>query len=83
MKAWDELAPAAPLPPRWAPLMPFLLHLGEGKFCVARMFDVDTFVVLLPGEDHQCASAEERSGIRMIRHKSRRYSIACCIARLL
>lgn len=35
---WDELLP--PLQERWIPKMPYLLPLGDGKFCIARVFDM-------------------------------------------
>ena len=91
---WDELA--QPLPPRWVPLMGFLLPLGGGKFCVARMFDlahkgwcrgksgndyldVETFAVLTGVEVVRGSIGV----LRMIRHKSRRYSVGCTFAELL
>ncbi|RLN09860.1 hypothetical protein C2845_PM11G23540 [Panicum miliaceum] len=92
-KVWDELA--QPLPPRWASLMAFLLPLGGGKFCVARMFHLaqkgwfrgsihdyleeDTFVVLTGVE----VVRGSRGALRMIKHKSRRYSVGCTTADLL
>ncbi|RCV08672.1 hypothetical protein SETIT_1G345500v2 [Setaria italica] len=63
-EVWDELAP--PLPPRWVPVMSFLLPLGAGKFCVGRMEVVHG----------------SRGALRMIRHKSRRYSVGCSMAQL-
>ena len=93
-KVWDELA--QPPPPRWVPLMGFLLPLGGGKFWVARMFDlahkgwcrgksgndyldVETFAVLTGVE----VVRGSRGALRMIRHKSRRYSVGCTFAELL
>uniref|UniRef100_K3YYR7 DUF295 domain-containing protein n=1 Tax=Setaria italica TaxID=4555 RepID=K3YYR7_SETIT len=94
-EVWDELAP--PLPPRWVPVMSFLLTLGAGKFCVGRMvdmavaqegwcrgksgndyLDVETFAVLTGVE----VVRGSRGALRMIRHKSRRYSVGCSMARL-
>ncbi|KAF8689852.1 hypothetical protein HU200_041483 [Digitaria exilis] len=82
-ETWYELA--SPLPRRWAPVLKFVLPLGSGKFCVARMFNlgeegrcpekdsdflpVETFVVFTGVEI-------ERGTLRMIRHKSRRYSLS-------
>lgn len=90
---WDELTP--PLPPRWVPIMVFLVPLGGGKFCVARMFDlaqegwcreknnhyvdVDSFVVFT-GVEIERGSKE---ALRMIRHKSRRYSLGRRMAEVL
>jgi len=65
---------------------------GGGKFCVARMFDlwcrgksgndyldVETFAVLTGVE----VVRGTRGALRMIRHKSRRYSVGCTFAELL
>ncbi|KAG2598528.1 uncharacterized protein LOC120709603 [Panicum virgatum] len=60
-KAWDEVELAPPMPPRWVPLMPFLLPLGGGKFCVARMFDLAHEGWCSPAW-RLCAAAEGRSG---------------------
>ncbi|XP_072147547.1 uncharacterized protein [Setaria viridis] len=61
-EVWDELAP--PLPPRWVPVMSFLLPLGAGKFCVGRM--VDLAPAWRPSRcspaRRLCTAAEGRSG---------------------
>ncbi|RCV09949.1 hypothetical protein SEVIR_2G074500v4 [Setaria viridis] len=90
---WDELTP--PLPPRWVPIMAFLLPLGGGKLCVARLFDlaeegwcreksnrhvdVDSFVVFTGVE----IGRGSKGALSMIRHKSRRYSLGRGMAELL
>nr|TKW41967.1 hypothetical protein SEVIR_1G352600v2 [Setaria viridis] len=82
-EVWDEFAP--PLPPRWVPVMSFLLPLGAGKFlrwCRGKSgndyLDVETFAVLTGVE----VVRGSRGALRMIRHKSRRYSVGCSMARL-
>ncbi|CAL4967361.1 unnamed protein product [Urochloa decumbens] len=95
IKAWDELAPP-PVPPRWVPVMAFLLPLGGGKFCVARMFDLaqEGWCRGKSGKDYLNVDTfavltgvevvrGSRGVLRMIRHKSRRYNVGSSMARLL
>ena len=83
---WDELA--QPLPPRWVPLMGFLLPLAGGKFCVARMFDlwcrgksgndyldVETFAVLTGVEvvrRHQRGAQDDQAQVKALQRRLQR-----------
>ncbi|KAL6633390.1 hypothetical protein ACP70R_026061 [Stipagrostis hirtigluma subsp. patula] len=84
-KVWNDLVP--PLPKCWVPFEPYLLPLGSGKFCIARIFNraeegwsqekhgklynnLETFAVLTGVE----VESGSRGALRMIKHKSRRYS---------
>ncbi|KAJ1281439.1 hypothetical protein BS78_04G305700 [Paspalum vaginatum] len=84
-KAWDELA--QPLPGRWVPMESYLQPLGAGKFCIVRMFltaqeawcrkkdgnwfdNKESFAVFTGVE----VERGRKGALRMIKHKSRRYS---------
>ncbi|WVZ73322.1 hypothetical protein U9M48_021642 [Paspalum notatum var. saurae] len=84
-KAWNELA--QPLPDRWVPMESYLQPLGAGKFCIVRTFltaqegwcrkkdgncfdNKESFAVFTGVE----VERGRKGALRMIKHKSRRYS---------
>ncbi|OEL38153.1 hypothetical protein BAE44_0000828 [Dichanthelium oligosanthes] len=78
-------------PEDWVRGMAYVVHLGSGKFCVARFFktpeeepcvdgrfscrESDMFAVLTGVEVERCGKAG-RGGLRMITHRSKQYRLA-------
>uniref|UniRef100_A0A0A9GUE5 Uncharacterized protein n=1 Tax=Arundo donax TaxID=35708 RepID=A0A0A9GUE5_ARUDO len=93
-KVWDELA--APLPRRWVPVMAYLLPLGSGKFCIARVVEMaeEGWCREKEGNDYLSVGSfavftgveverGSRGALRMIKHKSRRYSLGHRMVQIL
>uniref|UniRef100_A0A0D9UY32 Uncharacterized protein n=1 Tax=Leersia perrieri TaxID=77586 RepID=A0A0D9UY32_9ORYZ len=73
---WRDLVP----PAEWrVALVPHLVHLGAGKFCIARFFDTDpfygqyTYAVFTGVEVVRCADAD--GGLRMVKYGSKLYML--------
>ncbi|KAF8768737.1 hypothetical protein HU200_007295 [Digitaria exilis] len=83
--AWDD---DLKLPEDWVRGMAYVVHLGSGKFCVARFFqtldeepceggficrECERFLVLTVVEVERCGKAGR--GLRIITHRSKRYRL--------
>ncbi|VAI59152.1 uncharacterized protein LOC119322481 [Triticum dicoccoides] len=75
---WKELAP----PKEWFLHNSYLVHLGSGKFCIAKFFETgrisntqynERFAVLTGVEVKRCG--KHGTELRMVKHGSRRYSL--------